>query len=199
MNAIDTVQSLVTRETFLRLEQYVNFIQAWNRQFNLVQEQTLKAVWQRHVLDSLQLMPYIKPVTSLVDLGSGCGLPGLVLSIAGVPEVHLVESISKKCIFMNHVVSSMNLNAVVWNERIEQHNRSYEVVVARALAPLGSLLALSARVSRETTDFLFLKGRTVEDELEESRKEWQFECQVYPSLTDAEAGIVHLRNVRKRV
>src|SRR5215469_9005705 len=91
----------VSRETLARLETYVRLLTAWNRRINLVGPRTLRDVWRRHILDSGQLFALMPPKTRiLVDFGSGAGLPGLILAILGVPEVHLIESDGRKCAFL---------------------------------------------------------------------------------------------------
>src|SRR5215469_10920571 len=108
----------VSRETLARLETYVQLLMAWNRRINLVGPRTLRDVWRRHILDSGQLLALMPPKARvLVDLGSGAGLPGLILAILGVPEVHLLESDGRKCAFLREAARVTEATVTVHAQR----------------------------------------------------------------------------------
>ncbi len=129
----------VSRETLERLDAYVGLLAAWNRRINLVGASTLGDPWRRHILDSAQLLPHVpRQARVLVDLGSGAGLPGLILSILGVPEVHLVESDQRKAAFLFEAARITGAACKIHPVRAEKMPRlAADVVTARALARLA--------------------------------------------------------------
>jgi 16S rRNA (guanine527-N7)-methyltransferase len=195
----------VSRETLARLETYVALLQEWNTRHNLVSGASIGEVWRRHIYDSAQLLPFIPPdAMSLLDLGSGAGFPGLVLSIllAGRPSFRtiLYEATRKKCDFLCHVVSSLGVAAEVRNQRIETAvPEMFDVVTARALAPLDKLLAYAQAFQGQQTLNLFLKGQSVGAELTIARKSWRMCVAQYPSRSDLSGTILAIRELRHAV
>ena len=191
----------VSRETLEKLVIYSELLIKWQRSINLVSKTTLGDMWRRHFYDSAQLMEYIdisdKPL-KILDLGSGAGFPGLVLSILGVGEVHLVESVGKKCSFMKQVIQQTSINAIVHNERIEDmEGFSSDFVISRACADLEKLLDLTHRFRGPKTKCLFLKGIKAEDELEQASKKWTFEVKKHVSKTEESGMILELSKVTR--
>jgi 16S rRNA (guanine527-N7)-methyltransferase len=189
----------VSRETLDRLAKYVELLNSWTRRINLVGRDTLGDVWRRHILDSAQLFPLIpREARRLVDLGSGAGLPGLVLSIMGVPEVHLIESDGRKAVFLREAVRVTGAPAIIHAQRIDRVSVSAaDVVTARALAPLSELLAISERFLGPQTVCIFPKGRMVEEELTEAAKAWHIRLDRQPSLTDPSGCILRLEAIAR--
>lgn len=189
----------VSRETLDRLAKYVELLNSWTRRINLVGRNTLGDVWRRHILDSAQLFPLIpREARRLVDLGSGAGLPGLVLAIMGVPEVHLIESDGRKAEFLREALRVTATPAIVHAERIDRvPGFAADIVTARALAPLPELLAISERFLGPQTLCLFLKGRMVEEELTEAAKAWHIRPNRQPSLTDPSGCILRLEAIAR--
>ncbi len=182
-------QSGVSRETQARLEAYVALLRKWNRRINLVSRASLEDVWRRHVLDSSQLMAFLPSAPSgrrrvLLDLGSGAGLPGLVLAILGAGEVHLVEADRRKVAFLREAARVAEAEVEIHACRIEALKRfPADVVTARALAPLPRLLALAAPFLAPEGHCLFLKGAQAQTELEAARSAWDFSMESHPSCT----------------
>jgi 16S rRNA (guanine527-N7)-methyltransferase len=189
----------VSRETLDRLAKYVELLNSWTRRINLVGRDTLGDVWRRHILDSAQLFPLIpRQARRLVDLGSGAGLPGLVLAIMGVPEVHLIESDGRKAVFLREAVRVTGAAAIIHAQRIDRVPVfAADVVTARALAPLSELLAISERFLDSQTVCLFPKGRMVEEELTEAAKAWHIRLDRQPSLTDPSGCILRLEAIAR--
>jgi len=189
----------VSRETLDRLIRYVDLLTAWNARINLVSHNTLGDVWRRHILDSAQLYPHIpQGAQMLIDLGSGAGLPGLILSILGVPVVHLIESDARKAVFLREAARVTGAAASLHAIRIEQMKPVVaNVVTARALAPLSDLLAISERFRGPDTICLFLKGESVQEELTNARKEWKMTPRQSPSLSDPTGCILRLENITR--
>jgi 16S rRNA (guanine527-N7)-methyltransferase len=189
----------VSRETLDRLIRYVELLTAWNARINLVGRNTLGDVWRRHILDSAQLYPHIPQGTRLlIDLGSGAGLPGLILSILGVPEVHLIESDARKAVFLREAARVTGAPAAVHALRIDRAKPLVaQVVTARALAPVAELLEISERFRTPDTICVFLKGENVQEELTEAVKQWNMTAHQSPSLSDPSGCILRLENISR--
>jgi 16S rRNA (guanine527-N7)-methyltransferase len=192
----------VSRETLERLKTYGAMLEEWNQVHNLVSRGSLAHVWQRHFLDSAQLAPLIPAgATSLVDLGAGAGFPGLVLAelMRERPGFHTVlyESTAKKCRFLQAVTDQLGLNVEIRNERIEDAVRErFDVVSARALAPMSQLLAYAQTFWGRGTIALFLKGRNLGPELTEAHKSWKIEDIQHPSQSDPDGIVLEVRELR---
>jgi 16S rRNA (guanine527-N7)-methyltransferase len=192
-----TFETQVSRETLDRLTTYVNLLTEWNERLNLVAPSTIPDVWRRHILDSAQLAPLIPPdAKTIVDLGSGAGFPGLVLAImlAECPglKVNLVESIQKKCRFLEAVIAATGAPAEVHAARAEDMRLKADVVTARAVAPLDRLLAMAHPFFRPGTIALFLKGRSLNDELTLATKSWTLESTPIPSRSDPSGTVLRV-------
>lgn len=187
----------VSRETLDRLCIYVDLLKSWNRRINLVGRNTIGDVWRRHILDSAQLYPLIPPQSrSLVDLGSGAGLPGLVLSIFGVANCHLIDSDGRKAAFLREAIRLTNADATVHFARLDRAKAPpADVVTARALAPLSELMRISQHFLKPGGVCLFLKGRNVEEELTELAKQWKIPIERRPSLSDPLGSIIRLEAI----
>ena len=182
----------VPRETLARLQAYVALLTVWNRRINLVGANTLGDVWRRHILDSAQLFPLLPEKTRiLADLGSGAGLPGLVLAILGVTEVHLIESDQRKAAFLREAKRvTAAANVTIHASRAEKIVPfKADIVVARAVAPLNQLLYIAESFLTSHSQCLFLKGKAAEGELTEARMNWRMNAETLPSRADP-AGII---------
>lgn len=193
----------VSRETAKQLEAYVRLLEDWQTRMNLVSPSTLAAAWTRHIDDSLQLLDYV-PATARqwIDLGSGAGFPGLVVAVA-VPEmtVTLVESRAKKCAFLGAVVEELGLGhrVAIDNRRIEEMpDRAFDIISARALASLPQLFDWGHRFQASHSLWVLPKGRSVEGELADARRDYRFGHALKPSRTDADARIVLAWQVERR-
>jgi len=187
----------VSRETLDRLVAYVELLTAWNRRINLVGRDTLGDVWRRHILDCAQIYPHIpNSARSVVDLGTGAGLPGLVLAILGAPGVQLVESDTRKAAFLREAIRITDTAVTLHATRIDRVKPFIaDVITARALAPLAELLEISQDFRGSETICLFLKGRTVADELTDAVKIWKMRHLRLPSLSDPSGSLLRLENI----
>ncbi|WP_019645118.1 16S rRNA (guanine(527)-N(7))-methyltransferase RsmG [Novispirillum itersonii] len=192
-------QTTVSRETVDRLTAYADLLCKWQPKINLVGPSTMGDVWRRHFLDSAQLWPLLPAgAKTLIDFGSGAGFPGLVLAIMGVPDVHLVESDQRKCAFMREAARAAGVSVTIHNKRIEAITAfPVDVVSSRALAALPQLLEFAAPFLAPHTVCLFPKGQNVEAELTDLNKIWTLRMDRQPSLTDADATILRLSEVRR--
>lgn len=201
--SLQDVAGPVSRETFDRLVAFEQMFQKWNRSINLVAQSTSGDVWQRHILDSAQLGRIKPSATRWVDLGSGGGFPGLVMAFLLAERdgasIDLVESNRKKASFLQAVVGQFNLPARVVARRIDDSHAlvpTPQIVTARALAPLSTLLDLSAPWLTSGARGLFHKGRDYRAEVQESVHRWSFDLVEHPSVTDAGGVILELSNLR---
>lgn len=176
-----------------RLQAYADLLIKWQARINLVGPSTLPDLWRRHLLDAVQLLPLLgQPGGPVVDLGSGAGIPGLVLAACGVADVHLIESNQKKAAFLREAARVMGIAVTVHAARIEavRLESPAAVVTARALAPLPALLAHAARFADARTRCLFLKGQDVDIELTQAGKSWKLDYRLVDSVSDPSGKIV---------
>ena len=191
--------SPVPRETFEKLQRYVAFLREENARQNLVSNATLGRVWERHILDSAQLTRYEpRRGASWVDIGSGAGLPGIVIASLVDGPVTLVEPRRLRAEFLHKVAESLDLRTKVQCMKVERVAGSFDVITARAVAPLPELLKISAHLSTRKTIWALPKGRTAPAELAEARRTWQGDFRVEPSVTDDESFIVVATGVRAK-
>ena len=193
----------VSRETLGRLETMVETLLRWQKAINLVGRATLDDVWTRHILDSAQLAPMIpKEAKSLVDLGSGAGFPGLVLAaLRPELEVTLIEADARKSAYLGEAARKMGLprQPRIVISRIEAAPPAKaDVVTARALAPLGQLLAWADRHRGSPAICLFHKGKGWQAELTEATQDWDIECTPQTSVTDSDAVILRIGSYRAK-
>ena len=199
-NRITPILQNVPRGTFLKLTDYVALLEKWQKSLNLVSKST-EELWNRHIADSYQLVSHLSNAshTEVVDLGSGGGLPAIVLAIA-CPETRftLVESDRKKAIFLSECIRQLGLsNARVMNERIEKINTKADIITARALAEVDLLLEFSYPFLTENAYCLFLKGKNWDMEIAKAKKNWQFELETFPSETSEEGRVLKLSQLRR--
>ncbi len=194
----------VSRETLTRLEGYADLLIRWTKTVNLVSRDSLHDLWRRHMFDSAQLLPLLPEITEdrrrvILDLGSGAGFPGMVLSILGAGDVHLVESNQRKAMFLREVAREVGSDVHIHGVRVDQLPRfSVDVVTARAFAPLEKLLDEAAAFLDPTqaangdgpAQGVFLKGRKAEEELTAAHKAWKITVEKVPSRSDSSGTIL---------
>ena len=196
----------VSRETLRRLDLYVEALLSWREKTNLFALSTIPHLWTRHIADLLQLLDLAPNARIWVDLGSGAGFPGLAIAcaLADTPgaQVHLVESTGKKATFLREAARLTGAPAVIHTERIEKFVESFggraDVVTARALAPLKSLLDQSVSLLKTGTLGLFPKGQDVDAELTEATKYWNIKVNLAPSRTDSKGRVVVVHALERR-
>lgn len=192
----------VPRETIDRLEAFAELLRSENERQNLVSKGSLESLWQRHILDSAQLVRFApEDCRSWLDLGSGAGFPGLMVPIFHPSDVVLVESRRLRAEFLRTAASVLGIEqrVEILCARLETvAARPFDVISARAFAPLPKLLALAERFSGPGTVWILPKGRNAKSELEAARSSWQGDFRLEPSLTDDEAKIVVATGVRRK-
>ena len=172
-----------------------------NAVMNLVGPDSLPDFWNRHAFDSAQLLDLAPEARTWADLGAGAGFPGVVLAILlkGRADAHvwLIDSLQKRCRFLQTIVDELDLPAtVVWG-RAEEQEIKVDVVTARAVAPLEKLLGYAQPYLKRGAQGLFLKGEKAEAELQEARKVWQVDADLSVSRSDPRGRILTVRTLRR--
>ena len=189
----------VPRETLERLKNYVALLIEANAEHNLIARSTIDDIWERHIVDSAQLLRLSDSPGNWLDVGSGAGLPGLVIAILNPAPVTLVEPRRLRVEFLQSVVERLALaNVSIVQGKTGAVTGVFSHVTARAVAPATSLFAFTHVLSRPETVWLLPKGRTAQKELDEARQAWQGAFELLPSLTDPDASILVARGVRPR-
>ena len=193
----------VSRETFLRLKEYEKLLFKWNAKINLVSRSTLDNFWNRHVLDSAQFLSSVgEKAGKWVDLGSGGGLPGLVVAILSdeiepVNKLFLVEADVRKAVFLKTVCRELGLKVEVYNNRIEELLPiSANIVSARALAPLKTLCLYAKNHLEKDGVAVFAKGENWKAELVEAQKKWIFSYEAVKSTLHEGSVVLVLRGIK---
>lgn len=181
-----------------KLRDFAALVLKWSPKINLVSKSDLGHIWERHVQDSLRLLPFIPTGTSrAIDLGSGAGFPGLVLCIAtGIP-FDLIESDARKSAFLMEAARQTGAPAKIHNCRIESAPvQPASLITARALAPLDKLLSLAAPLLNPEGICLFPKGRTAQDELTLATPLWHMKAERLSAPEWGESCILKVSQIR---
>ena len=192
----------VSRETLDKLSLYGALLAKWQKSINLVSNKSIDDMWQRHFYDSAQLAPILQDIgpkdPQCIDMGSGAGFPALVLAIMGVGQWALVESDTRKCVFLNEVARQCDISVTIRNERLEGvDNVQADIVTARAFAPLDRLLGFAEGVMKPSGIGVFPKGQRYLEELEDARDYWDFAVEDRPSKTDDNGNILIIQRVKR--
>jgi 16S rRNA (guanine527-N7)-methyltransferase len=188
----------VSRESWQRIEIFVALLLQWQSRINLISPASIPVIWERHVMDSLQLLPLLPPdAKAVADLGSGSGFPALPLAIASGLAFHL-----KKAAFLREALRVSGCKGQVHGERLTGKSPiggmpDVDVVTARALAPLDALLQLAQPLMKSGVQALFMKGQDVDHELTQAQKYWNIRYTKHASLTDSQAIILAVQEVNR--
>lgn len=194
----------VSRETLDGFDRWRQILVETSAHTNLVARNSLEHFWERHALDSFQLMPLVSRETRLVaDLGAGAGFPGIALALGfrdrgQAARVVMVDSVGKKVAFLRKVIDELGLDAEARSVRVETLDpaEGFDLVTARAFAPLNKLLGYTAPLLKNGGEGLFFKGRQYQDELTEARKSWTVDPEVIPSQT-SDGVILRIKEVER--
>ena len=196
----------VSRETITSLIKYENYLIKSNKTLNLIGKSTINEIWLRHFLDSSQVVDFIdKNTSSLIDLGSGAGFPGLIIAILAKDrkirlKVKLIEKSTKKALFLREIVNYLNLNVEVLNINALTHAKKLEadLIVARAFKPLKIILQfLDKNTKNWKKVFLFL-GKTGQDELLQASKSWYIKYKQRMSVTSNDSIVIEINKLTKK-
>ena len=196
----------VSRETITSLIKYEYLLIKANKSLNLIGNSTIKQIWSRHFLDSVQVIDFIdKNDKSLVDLGSGAGFPGLVLAIASkdrkIPiKIKLIEKSPKKVKFLKDIINELNLNVEVSNQNPMEHELKFleDVFVARAFKPLKIILELMHKKGENWKKIFIFLGKTGQRELVEASKSWDIQYKQRMSITSSDSMILEINKLGKK-
>jgi len=201
LNKTEIISCFNLNETQVeKIEFFITSTINYNQHTNLVGKSTIENFWDRHVLDCLQLTKYINnKKLKILDLGTGAGLPGVLLSIVGYQNLLMVDSIKKKTDFVKKIIKELSLSAKIQNKRIEKAPISqHDIIVSRALAPLTKLLTYARMYSNKNTTSLFLKGRNVNNEINKTMKEFFFDFEKIESISSGDGCILQVKNIKAK-
>ena len=172
-----------------------------NKRTNLVGKSTLVNPWRSHILDCIQISTFIKNRNStILDMGTGPGLPGLLMAIIGYKNVNLVDSNQKKINFVKHISKKLDISVKIILSRIEKLNISkVDFLISRALANLNMLFIYSHKLIDKDTVLIFLKGQKVKNEIQEAKKIWSFNSEIYPSQSDERGGVLIIKKLKPKI
>lgn len=181
------------------LEDYVSKLLDENGKYNFIGKSTIDQIWHRHIFDCAQLIQYIKnPQKKFADLGSGAGLPGVVLSLLGLKEIHLIEKSFRKADFLRKIKNISPNRIFVQQAKLEElENINFDCIMSRALAPLDKLLEYCQKFLKEDGYCLFLKGKNLPLEISQAKQKFSFEFELFPSLTSKESNIIRINKISK--
>ncbi len=181
------------------IDNYIQKLKQSNQIHNLVGPSTIHLAWDRHINDSLQLSEFIlKKNSSIIDLGTGAGLPGIVLNIFGYTNILLIDSKMKKINFIKEFAYEQSLEIKTICSRVEKiKNQKFDFIVCRAFAPLIKLLDYSRFFTKKNTSLLFLKGRSVMKEIEDAKKLFSFKYDLYPSKSKGDGFVLKINKYKK--
>lgn len=188
-------------QSFERLGVFVSLLQKWSSAYNLIGPNEFDQIWERHILDSVQLATYLPPLSRnprIVDLGSGAGFPGVILALLGYSDVYLVEKSQKKTMFLETVSRETEVPFRVVQSRIEDSYSIFsnaDIVTSRALSDLTTLLKYSHTIMHERSFCLFLKGSALQDEIIEAKKYFSFDYEIYNGITDQTNRIIKIHDL----
>ncbi len=181
------------------IDSYILKLTKSNQIHNLVGPSTIDVAWDRHVNDSLQLSEFIsKKKAPIIDLGTGAGLPGVILHIFGHSNILLIDSKMKKINFVKEFAYEQNLEIKTICTRVEKiRNQKFDFIICRAFAPLIKLLDYSRFFTKKNTSLLFLKGRSVKKEIHDAKKSYSFEYDLYPSQSEGDGYVLRINKYKK--
>ncbi len=192
----------VSRETLDRLKTYQALIEKWNKTINLVSKSTITDVWGRHIVDSVQVFQSSNPRPDRwLDIGSGGGLPGIVIAcllqeMSPQTQMHLIESDLRKSVFLRTAIRELSLSATVHAKRIQDvPPLNADVISARALADLPTLIGLATPHLAPGGECLFPKGKTWGKEVDDASKQWKFDLKPITSITNPHAVILRIGGI----
>ena len=187
----------VSRETFNRLEEYATLLREGAAEQNLVAPSTLDALWERHILDSAQLVRLAPQGAAWADIGSGAGLPGIVLAVLITGPITLIEPRRLRAEFLQRTVDRLGLSerVSVQQDKVARVCGQFDVITARAVAALDQLLAIAHHLSKTGTVWVLPKGRNAQSELAQAQRNWHCDVRVERSCTDPESEILVLTRV----
>ncbi len=193
--AVNFLKNNLDYKAFEMLSLYRDILSEKSKHFNLISRNTIDQIWQRHILDSYQLIKYVNKDDIIIDIGSGAGLPGIILGILEVKNITMIDSINKKVKFINETIESLGINnssLKALHSRIEDLSMETDILVARAIKPLNEILFLIEKNIIVNKKILLLKGARIHEEIREAEKFWKFEYSLHNSITAKDSFIIEI-------
>ena len=189
----------VSRETLVRIERLTALLLAENQLHNIISKSSEPNIWERHILDSAQLLRFVPPGRSWSDVGTGPGLPGLVLAALDAGLKVMIEPRRLRVEFLLRTAADLELpNVAIVFGKASAATTGTDVITARAVATPAKLFEMTSHLRHAGTTYVLPRGRNAHSELAELRNTWQGDFGLHPSLTSDEASILVARNVRRR-
>ena len=195
------VKTDINDERLEKLKTYLNLIKMWQKKFNLISQKSFEFIWERHFLDSYQILKLIGNKKRILDIGSGAGFPAIVCAICSNNNFDLVEINQKKCNFLNEVKDIIGIkNIFIHHSRIENLKiiNNFDYISARAVTSLDKLLKYSFKFYKNGMYCIFLKGKTVSKEIEIAKKKFDFDFKSVNSITNKDGKILIIKNINKK-
>tara|TARA_Y100000590_G_scaffold380888_2_gene449568 strand:+ start:6912 stop:7529 length:618 start_codon:yes stop_codon:yes gene_type:complete len=195
------IKTGINSEILKKLKIYLKLIKIYQKKFNIISNKSFDSIWERHFLDSYQIIKLIGNKKKILDIGSGAGFPAIVCAICTQNNFHLIEANKKKCLFLNKVKKIINIkNISIKNSRIENFeiNRNYDYIVARAVSSLDKLIKYTHKFYKKNMSCIFMKGKTAENEVKIAKKKFIFDVKYVNSITDSESKILVIKNIKKK-
>ena len=195
------IKTNVNKETLAKLQTYLELIKIWQKKFNLISQKSFDSIWERHFMDSYQILKLFGNKKKILDIGSGAGFPAIVCAICSNNFFYLVESSKKKCVFLNEVKRIINMkNISIHNSRVENLKiiNNFDYISARAVTSLDNLIKYSLRFYKNDMTCVFLKGKTVFKEIEIVKKKYVFYFKLLKSKTNQDGRILLIKNIKKK-
>ena len=191
----------INDEKLEKLKKYLYLIKIWQKKFNLISQYSFESIWERHFLDSYQILKLIGNKKRILDIGSGAGFPAIVCAICSNNNFDLVEANKKKCNFLNEVKKIIGMkNISILHSRIENLKiiKNFDYISARAVTSLDKLLKYAFKFYKKGMYCVFLKGKTVFKELEIAEKKFIFQIRFIKSITNENGKILLIKNIKKK-
>ena len=195
------IKTNVNKETLEKLKTYLKLIKIWQKKFNLISQKSFDNIWERHFLDSYQILKLLGNKNKILDIGSGAGFPAIVCAICSNNFFYLAESNKKKCVFLNEAKKVINIkNISIHNSRVEDLKiiNNFDYISARAVTSLDKLIKYSLRFYKNDMTCVFLKGKTVSKEIEIAKKKFIFHIKFVKSVTNDGGKILLIKNLKKK-
>ena len=180
-----------------KLENFVSLILQENQNFNFIGKSTIDDIWDRHILDSAQILQFIDDKNiKFADFGSGGGFPGIPLSILGLKNISLIEKSFRKSEFLHKAKIISDNQIYIHQSKLEEMpSVKFDCIISRALAPLDKLLNYAKTFLEPGGYCLFLKGKNLNNEISKAKKTFKFEYDLYPSITSDQSNIIKITNI----
>ena len=194
-------RTYINDERLDKLKTYLNLIKIWQKKFNLISQNSFKSVWERHFLDSYQILKLIGNKKRILDMGSGAGFPAIVCAICSNNNFDLVEANKKKCRFLNEVKGIIGIkNIFIHHSRIENLKiiKNFDYISARAVTSLDKLLKYAFKFYTKGMYCVFLKGKTVSEEIKIAEKKFSFHIKLIKTRTNEDGRILVIKNIKKK-